>query len=625
MRKLALVFPALLAAAGLAQVADWPDPVANHVLPRQSTPLTHGPMLGRPAPRSMRVWLRTRQVSDFEVAYSPTLPLDESSPFVQGRTDPDRDNTAFVDLTGLEPNTRYYYGIRFGDYLADTRMEIDSPWPSFRTLPGQSSYADPLNNPDGLFNFAFSIGCGLRQRTPEAEDNFGIYANPPSFRTLFNNHAEELAFHIVNGDYTYEEALDGTLDGYRANYKLYLERGRNVSNLFRYVPTLFTYDDHEVNSNLDGAGEVGLGDGDYLRRDPALKVWDEYAAWANEPSPLRAPIRFGRARLDGDVLHDPDADFSTLGLDQLSTLHIGPRIRGSAQSKQQRGGDNVGVYRVAQVLDSKRLRVEPPFRTTGQAPYSIGTHHYYDKRVGNTHFFFLDTRGERSDFIADRAHDPDRFILGETQRSWLLDGVRNSDAEILFIVSSIPWTIYHSSYHVRPENGTGSKGDGFCGYVWEREQIVPVLDEIEKPVVVFTGDVHNSFVVQLTDNVWEMMVGPMNSSGHPVGTAGLPPLGGWFDSEGRAVKVKWLGGYPDNVPYPRLRNTYYAVVQVNNILQAAKPEGVGYQFVPFDEPQVVVRYYEGLTGKLAYAEGISAADAKADRTPKPKISRWPPR
>ena len=140
--------------------------------------------------------------------------------------------------------------------------------------------------------------------------------------------------------------------------------------------------------------------------------------------------------------------------------------------------------------------------------------------------------------------------------------------------------------------------------------MLPVLDGIDKPVLIFTGDVHNSFVVQITDNVWEFMIGPMNSSGHPAGTAGLPPFGGWFDSEGRKVKVKWMGGHPDNVSYKRLRNTHYGVVQVNNILKAAKPDDVGYQFVPFDEPQVVVRYHDGYTGKLEYAEGISTADSK---------------
>jgi len=45
----------------------------------------------------------------------------------------------------------------------------------------------------------------------------------------------------------------------------------------------------------------------------------------------------------------------------------------------------------------------------GDIPYSIGTHHYYDRLTGNCHFFFLDTRGERSKFKGEKhAHDKDR-------------------------------------------------------------------------------------------------------------------------------------------------------------------------------------------------------------------------
>ena len=58
-------------------------------------------------------------------------------------------------------------------------------------------------------------------------------------------------------------------------------------------------------------------------------------------------------------------------------------------------------------------------------------------------------------------------------------------------------------------------------------------------------------------------------------------------------------------------------------MRAARPDGVGYQFVPYDEPQVIVQFYDGYSGRLVYAEGISTADAKRDRTPAPKKSRWP--
>ena len=67
------------------------------------------------------------------------------------------------------------------------------------------------------------------------------------------------------------------------------------------------------------------------------------------------------------------------------------------------------------------------------------------------------------------------------------------------------------------------------------------------------------------------------------------------------------------------------MVSVNNLIPSVRPEGSGYQFVAYDEPQVGVQYYDGYTGKLLYAEGVSTLEAKKDRTPAPKKSRWPVR
>lgn len=147
-----------------------------------------------------------------------------------------------------------------------------------------------------------------------------------------------------------------------------------------------------------------------------------------------------------------------------------------------------------------------------------------------------------------------------------------------------------------------------ASFVHEREQILKALDELDKPVMIFSGDVHNSMSVRVTDNIWEFMVGPMNSTAHPIGTAGRMPFGGPWKSQGRPVSIKWVAGFPDNVSYERLRSTYYSVVTVNNVMKTAKPDGGGYQFVAYDEPQVIVSYYDGYTGRLVYAEAVSRLD-----------------
>ncbi|NNE93683.1 MAG: hypothetical protein HKN23_18695, partial [Verrucomicrobiales bacterium] len=541
-----------------AQNHPWPDPVANHVVPYQSFDLTHGPVLGGIESDSVRVWLRFSKETEFTILADTKIPFDDDSIAVTGKSNGEgKDYTAWIDVPELQANTAYFYAVKIGEHIVDTRASIEDPWPSFRTLPNEKSFAHNFN-PRGLFNLSFSIGACQRQRSP-GDQPFGIYANPPAFDRLWKDHRGDLAFHIINGDYTYEEVLDGTAKGLEANYKLYLDRGRSLNRFLRHVPMFTMFNDHEVTDNIDGSGEVGLGDGNYLVRDPAVRVWEHYAGWANDAAPQKAPVLLGDGTAEGEnVIFDPNADFSKLDPKTVSTIHIGPFFKQGPKDKAARGGPNVGVYRLEEVVDKNRLRVSPKFKKPDlPLKYTVGRHHYWDRVIGNMHFIFLDTRSERGKWLGvKRSHDEDRFILGETQREWFLKTATESKADFLFVISGDPWVIYHSAFHVRGD-GTESKGDGFAGYVHEREILLEALDKIEKPVLILTGDVHHPFAAQISDNVWEFLCSPINSANHPLGTAGLPPLGGWFDSEGRKVKIKWCGGYPDSVHYLRQRHTTY--------------------------------------------------------------------
>ena len=605
-----------------AQDLSWPDPVANHVIPPQSTPMTHGPVLGNVTDQSVRVWIRADREIDFEVLVAPQRPPFDEARVFKARTNAAEDFTGYANVTGLMPNTTYAYAIRIGGEIVDTRGDYDDPWPTFRTLPNEKSYPHKFN-PDGRFNLSFTIGACQRQRSPE--QTYGIYPNPPAFDTIWKKHRDRIAFHIVNGDYTYEETIDGTAAGIENNYKLYLERGRSLNRLLKHVPMFTMYNDHEVTDNIDGSGEVGLGDGGYLVRDPAVRVWQYYADWANGERPQNRPVHMGQAELtaESNVLHDPNSDFSKLDLAQVSTLHVGPYFKGGEKpAKKDRGGQNVGVYRVEKVIDATHLQVDRPFQQSNIAPYSLGTNHYFDRVIGNCHFIFLDTRGERSRWKGVKhSHDEDRFVLGATQKKWFLETVTQSEADFLFVISPDPWFVYHSAYHVRGDS-TESKGDGYCGYVHEREELTAVLDDLPKPVLLLTGDVHQPVTAQITDNVWEFLISPVNSANHPIGTAGLPPLGGWFDSEGRTIKIKWLGGYPDNVHYLRQRHTVYGHISINNIIKAGLNDGPGYQFIAYDAPQVVVSFRDGYTGEVLYSEGISVLDALPPQEPAEKKNRF---
>lgn len=64
------------------------------------------------------------------------------------------------------------------------------------------------------------------------------------------------------------------------------------------------------------------------------------------------------------------------------------------------------------------------------------------------------------------------------------------------------------------------------------------------------------------------------------------------------------------------------MISVNNIVKAGRPVESGYQFVAYDEPQVVVTFYDGYSGEMLYSEGISTLDAKERMAPAEKKNRF---
>lgn len=587
-----------------------PDPVSNEIIPSETTGITHGPLLGKVTASSVRVWLRTAEPREFDVVVTEHLPFGDDAAVFTGRTTADDDNTGVADATDLDPDTHYFYGVRIDGQLADIRVDFHDAWPSFRTLPDGSSTHDPQFNPDSRFNVVFGIGHCASQ-APSTSG--GQYGSTPAYDTMLRENGDEIQFAIVNGDVIYEAERDGTLEGVRANHRLYQGRGRSFARLFRSVPVLFTYDDHDVGWDIHGSGQIGLGAGRHLMRDVGLSAYEEYLSWANYDGPQRARIRLGQGTVDGDILSDPTADFSTLDPATVSTLHLGAYTRGETNPRKQDGAPrNAGVYGLVEVIDEHRLRITPAAKSKEELKYSIGTHHYYDWRVDNCHFFALDTRGERTLLNPKDRSDPKLFALGPAQKKWLLDGISKTDAEFIFLISPDPWMIYHTAAHVRPDDPaalTDDKGDGFPSFLHERAELLNFLDGVDNPVLIFTGDVHASASVKISDNVWEMMCGPLGSTGHPLATLGNPPSGGKFQSYDREVLFRWVSPFPNNVRYERLRNTYYAVVQVNNVLKVAAPTGSKPQFMAYDAPTVTVRWHDGYTGRLVYAETISTLEA----------------
>jgi len=579
--------------------------------------ITHGPILGRVGAHEIGVWVRTAQPGTFRVRYGSTRgKLDQVSPAAETRRE--HDNTGWVHITGLKANTKFYY-------------QVDAeglPGGSFRTLPDPVEMKDAKLNPKGLFNLRFEFACGNNQSSTQGGGPENI-----AFKTMLERLKDKLDFAILNGDWLYEEkrefsaeewakqtGVNGkpellpsvvkfapTIAGVWENYKLYLERSRNLSAWHREMPSFFTFDDHEILNDVWGAGQTGLRDRRATFRDIGVQAWYDYLGWSN-PVEFKQGIHFGRTELTkgSEVLTDPAADFTKLDLKQMANLHVhwGTKDAGVNDNKLDGVGGHpaAGVYAIEKVLDKNQLQIKPAVKEGGEVSYSIGRRSYFRMRVANCDFFCLDTRTHRQMHDVKQPDKPGVTMLGAEQKQWLLDGMKASDADFFFVVSSVNFMVPHvGGGAVRAEN----KDDAWTVFLDEREQLIKSWDALGKPVFVLTGDLHNSFAVKITDRVWEFASGPHNSQNHRVQDEGDRPASGPFDSKGRPCEIRWSSYFLNDIPREELRHPFYCVVQVNNVFNNPLRLGED-RWVAFPRPQVIFQYYDGRTGELRYAEAITA-------------------
>lgn len=568
-------------------------------------PVTHGPILGLPSAEGVGVWARTLEPGAFRVRYglSPTA-MTATSEAVRTRLE--SDNTGWVRIRGLQPGTRYFYRLEAGG--------AESPLASFRTLP--ATEADPDHNPDGLFNFSFEFACGNKQTD----------GNQPTYRTLLEDWGDGVHFAIQNGDWLYEEQRDfsaadwlrvsggselpervriaPTIAGAWQNYKLYLDRGRDMAAWHRTVPSFFVFDDHEILGDVNGAGTIGLRSRRAAFRDIGIQAWHDYLGWAN-PMHHDQSIHFGRALLEegSDILTDTGGGLASLDLAKAATLtvHWGGETAGvNLKELDEQGGDpNAGVYAVEAILDDNTLRIRPAARADSAPSYSIGRLNYWSRSIGNADFFFLDTRSHRQLHDKDDPFKPGVSMLGPGQKRWLAESMASSQADFLFVVSSVNLMIPH----VGPGMGGPNKDEAWTAIAAEREELIEFWDGLGKPVFVLTGDLHNSFAIKVTDTVWEFASGPRSSGNHPLlSEAGRPPNGD-FESRGRMSQIRWSTFFLDDSG--ERRRPVFCIVRISNVFENPDKEGK-VRRIAYPRPQAIFQYYDGLSGDLLYAESVLA-------------------
>ncbi len=593
--------------------------------------ITHGPVLGRPSTSGIGVWARTNKPAEFYVFYgtSPDA-LSQRSAAVVTRVE--RDNTGWIALDGLKPDTRYYYAVGF-----DNNWHLPELSGSFRTLPSRERYRNPRHNPEGLFNFSFAAsGCARLGRAGSA----GITPQ----RTMVENHADKVLFALHPGDFIYEEgrttqaeewlwrmgediretplpadvAAAPALVGAWENYKIYFERSNYLATWHRLVPTYYVFDDHEILNNVYGAGTPGFADPvpkrlrNAVYRDIGLEAWNDYLAWAN-PVEDRLETRFGRGRTEagGTTLHDPDADFEALDLKRQNILHIhwGRPTDGDIRAGDTNLGPadpNAGVYGIERIVDRHTVELSHPTPAAMEdSAYSIGRENWAKFSVGNVEFYLLDTRGNRSAPGETFDMSAAAKMLGERQKQWLIRSMRSSDADIFVLLSSVNLTIPHLHYDDDLERYVGPD-EAWTGYMREREELIELWDSLKQPVLMINADLHNAFSAQVTDNVWEFTASPINSENqHSLGQEGGRPSNGLYRSGNRDVRIRWSTFALPESPRENLRTPVYVVASVRNVQNNPKSAIEDY-WIAYEHPQVVVQFYNALSGDLLYAESVVA-------------------
>lgn len=581
--------------------------------------LTHGPMLGNPTAHSVSVWGRTSDPGEFRVHYGTD---EEQLDLVSGvgMTKIGHDNTGFVELKKLKSDTRYYYQV----WVNERPHGLPG---TFQTLPSAEDTRNPEYNPDGLFNFRFQIGSCANQNPLH-----GIGHRTPTYEVLNRDWAHKVHFHIMNGDWSYEELREyppeawrltqgikdfpmsvqvmPTIVGCWENYKLYLSRGVALSQWHRNMPSYFTFDDHELVNDIWGSSEAGKRHRRTVFRDIGTHAWYDYLGWAN-PMVHNTPIHYSRGSMKGgsDLLVDENVDFTKLQLTEMTTLHVhwGTPQAGTNDIRYDNddGNKNSYVYEIKKVVDRHTLQLHMPAKVDDMdLSYSIGRRSYSKFRVANCEFFLLDTRGDRDMHDIRQRDKPGVSMIGKPQREWLLKSMKESDADFFFVVSTVPFMIPHSGAGGF-EFDAANKEEAWTGFFDERELLIREWEKIGKKVFVMTGDLHNSFAIKVTDTIWEFCCGPHNSVNHvpKLDESDRPATGKWTFGP-RECDIRWSSYIlPD---LPRLERLYphFCVVQVNNVFNQPKKLG-GKRWVAYPHPQVIFQYYDGRTGELDYAEAIS--------------------
>ncbi len=450
------------------------------------------------------------------------------------------------------------YRLDPGDYIIRQVVEDLAPAQSyFYRFVGPEGSTSPI----GSFRTLGASGDGRSFRFLHIS-----CANEPPFTVARGMLQEgEVDFICFNGDTVYADRywLDllptESLDFYRSLYRDQRDpnyAGEEFPQLFLRTAFVINWDDHEVIDNYSGQGDAG---GSATQLDDTTGQTDDveslqllgYQAFY-EYNPITPQLTDVSGVNSQDRLfrsfRDGNAEFFVLDLRQYRDLSVFTPV----------------------------LPVLPPGLTQEEFLALAGLTELPPEQLE----VLFGPPGSEAALRALLRETP-RTLMGEPQKSWFLDGLRNSTATWKFVINEFPIT--ETFFRAN---------DVWEGYWLERQEVLSFIESNNIQNVVFlTGNNHSGFIGRVNPGqdppIWEVWTGP---TGNSVTANDIDEEGEALGLPGRASELYYqvLNGFlaPVNSAVPELGGIPGVTLSSLFFLELAKPN---YTSVDVSGSQVIIQ------------------------------------
>jgi len=429
-----------------------------------SVALTHDMGIGGVTDRSACYRARAGSTARVSIEYGTASDLVGSATSPGVAVTSDSDFTGGEEITGLSPNTRYYYSIKVNGTRAHS-----APFPEFKTFPVNDIDADVV------------IAAGSCQSSPTEPIIFASIA------------AEAPSVFIHSGDLHYGDIT--TVAGQRTNYQAQYASDF-LSQIVRRMPRAHIWSDHDYGGNNANGGLRNKANSlqvfqeyipTYALVNPSGGVWQSFKVANGEVFML--DTRYNR---QASGPRYPDAPAVTL------TVQAGS----SADQVVILDGINgphrhfINAYREYYIQFDNFTYV----RRVLSSIYDAGN---------DTHTLVLSSAvpglrpGVTTCHLKRKSMLDQDFLFATGQTEWLIAGLNRSTAKWKVVVSDVVWN---------PTLVGG--GDVWGDWDTDRMEQRYIVEHVKASnVLVISGDRHRSAIDDGTNSIWpEMSASPLNQT-----------------------------------------------------------------------------------------------------------------